>query len=314
MPTISVVIPTYNRAKYLVQAVESVLGQTFRDFELIVVDDGSTDDTAHVLAPYADRLSYVYQRNRREGAARNTGIRLARGDYVAFLDSDDLWLPGKLAQDLAAFQAAPDSGLVYSAAEFVADDGSVLRRRLPHPEGDVFARLALENFIPLSTATVRRACLREAGGFREDPDLSGTYDWELWVRLAARYRFAYGPRVATHIRAHAGNMLSDASHMERAMLRGVELVLANPTLGERVAGRQARIRASMYYHIGVNHYSNGHMARARHYFAKAARTWPQDALTPRLAIAWAKTLVGARGALALRRARRILDFGFWILD
>ena len=97
MPKVSVIIPTYNGAQYIKQAVDSVLAQTYDDYEIIVVDDGSTDDTAELLRPYGDRITYLYQENRKLPAARNTGIRTARGQYLAFLDSDNLFLPHKLA-------------------------------------------------------------------------------------------------------------------------------------------------------------------------------------------------------------------------
>ncbi len=109
MPKVSVIIPTFNCAVYLPQAIESVLGQTWQDFELIVVDDGSTDDTCQVLAPYQNRLVYLYQENQGESSARNKGIQVAQGEYLAFLDSDDLWLATKLERQITVLEAWPSA-------------------------------------------------------------------------------------------------------------------------------------------------------------------------------------------------------------
>ena len=115
-PLVTVVIPTYNRADYIAETIESVLSQTYRNIEVIVIDDGSTDGTAQVVAPFIPRVSYVQQENAERGASRNHGLRLARGKYVAFLDSDDVWLPTKVADDVAYLEARPDVGLIHTDA------------------------------------------------------------------------------------------------------------------------------------------------------------------------------------------------------
>src|SRR5918996_212462 len=119
---VSVVIPTYNYGRYLPEAVESVLHQTFPDLEVIVVDDGSTDDTRELIGRFGDKVCYIYQRNQGLPAARNTGIRAARGEYVGFLDSDDLWLPGKLALQVPRLDSRQAVGLVYADALFFSDE------------------------------------------------------------------------------------------------------------------------------------------------------------------------------------------------
>src|SRR5215831_13288100 len=115
-PLVSAVIPTYNYARYVTGAVESVLAQSFDDLEIVVVDDGSTDETADTLRPFLDRIRYIRQGHRGLAAARNTGIRVARGPYVAFLDSDDLWLPEKVSVQIARLNGDPAVGLVYGEA------------------------------------------------------------------------------------------------------------------------------------------------------------------------------------------------------
>ena len=176
-----------------------------------MVDDGSTDGTAaFVREPIGARVRYVLQENQREGAARNAGARRASGRYFAFLDSDDYWLPGKLRRRPGAVFASPTHrpALVYSRARNVdpADRPIGERASWPSPQGDVFWSLARESFMPMSTVTVRADAFRACGGFVEDRDLSGTADWELWMRLAARWPVGFVDQIATCIRVHPRNM------------------------------------------------------------------------------------------------------------
>lgn len=217
-PLVSVVIPTYQRADLILGAIESCLAQEIAA-EVIVVDDGSTDGTGDVVARSGLPVRYLTQTNRREGAARNLGIRHAGAPYVAFLDSDDTLERGKLRRDLDAFAALPGAGLVFSRATYVDERGRVLHVapvRPPVHRG--VAALVRHNYVPLSTATVPLAVLQEVGGFSEEPAMSGSYDWHLWVRIAARYPVVFVPAPGARIRSHSGNMMTDPSRMERAIM------------------------------------------------------------------------------------------------
>lgn len=191
-PAVSVVMATYNYGRFLGGAVESVLGQTFGDFELIVVDDGSSDDTAAVLRPYlADprvrgyRLDHLGQ-----PAAKNVGIRLARAPLIAFLDADDLWLPAKLERQLACFQADPSLGLVCARTLWIDETGIPLERKQPTLyRGNVLDELFVDNFVCFSSAMVRAKVLHEVGLFDESLPLA--IDYDLWLRVAASHRFDY---------------------------------------------------------------------------------------------------------------------------
>ena len=125
-PEVSVVVPAYNSVAYTVETVESVLGQTYSDLELIVVDDGSTDHTREALRPYFDRIQYVYQENEGACRARNLGITLSKGEYVACLDCDDLWLPNKLEQSISVLEANPGAAFVFTACYTIDPDGHIL--------------------------------------------------------------------------------------------------------------------------------------------------------------------------------------------
>lgn len=195
-PRVSVILPTFNRAGLLARSIASVLAQTYNDFELLVMDDASTDDTAAVVRGFVDRRVRYHQldRNRGPGAARNAGIRVASGEFVAFQDSDDEWLPDKLERQIAAFAGAPSSvGIVYSDMLMVRENGSVVY----HPSPTVvsgrlvdpatgFYQVYMLGIVPV---VVRTKCLQRVGGF--DERLPAFEDLELLTRLAQRYDFIH---------------------------------------------------------------------------------------------------------------------------
>ncbi|MEZ3168266.1 glycosyltransferase family A protein [Halorubrum ejinorense] len=194
----SVVLPTYNRAHTIDAVVESVLRQTYDRFELLVVDDGSTDDTPAVVEDFDDRrIRYVrFRRNRGANVARNAGIRHADGDFLAFVDSDDRWHPEKLERQVRAMRNASDrTGVVYTGYWLEYPSG---RQYGPDPdrdahEGSIHEELLKGNgrFIPTSTALVRRACFEEVGLF--DEGLPRQQDWEMWLRISQQFEFGHDP-------------------------------------------------------------------------------------------------------------------------
>jgi glycosyltransferase involved in cell wall biosynthesis len=294
---VSAIIPTWNSATFLGRAIESGLAQHILrgEVEVIVVDDESTDTTPKVAASFGSRITYVRQPNKKEGAARNTGAAHASGTYFAFLDSDDYWLPGKLAADVARFEQSDRPSLVYSRGRNVDSSDRVIgERRLPHPQGDVFWQLAREAFMPMSSVAVRADAFRTCSGFVEDRDLSGTADWELWLRMAARWPVGFVEQTRTCIRVHERNMSGDPRYMERAMLAGVRHALADPVVAERARGRERFVRACMFVTIALNAYSNGQRARALPWLVRAIAMWPPQAFDPRFFGAASRTLLGRR--------------------
>jgi glycosyltransferase involved in cell wall biosynthesis len=294
---VSAIIPTWNSARFLGRAIESGLAQQISggEAEVIVVDDESTDTTPQVAASFGSRITYVRQSNKKEGAARNTGASRASGTYFAFLDSDDYWLPGKLATDVARFEQSDRPALVYSRGQNVdATDHVIGERHLSNPQGDVFWHLAREAFMPMSSVAVRADAFRTCGGFVEDRDLSGTADWELWLRLAARWPVGFADQNRTCIRVHERNMSADPRYMERAMLAGVRHALADPVVAERARGRERFVRACMFVTIALNAYSNGHRARSLPWLIRAIATWPPQVIDPRFFGAASRALLGPR--------------------
>ncbi len=165
-PLFSVIIPTYNRADKCIRAIESVLQQTCQDFDLWVIDDGSTDHTRTALNPYLGRLNYIFQANQGTCVARNTGIQNSNGRYIAFLDSDDRWLPGKLAAMSEAIQSHPEVGLFYSSVTNITDDGRVLWQVNAREVHDsTYFELLKADFIVLSSVVIKRECLEVTGLF-----------------------------------------------------------------------------------------------------------------------------------------------------
>ncbi len=207
LPLVSVIIPTYNRREYVQEAIDSVLAQTYRDFEIIVIDDGSTDGTGEALtARYGDQIRYIWQKNAGESAARNLGIDIARGQYVAFLDSDDLWLPNKLVKQIVVLRQNSQVGLVYSYVYQIDREG----RRLPGaPLGEstadvqpVFENLVQSCIFAPGTVVARKDCLQQVEGF----DLTIQYgeDWDLWLRLSLVTEFSAVREPLAEIRVHQG--------------------------------------------------------------------------------------------------------------
>jgi glycosyltransferase involved in cell wall biosynthesis len=186
-PRVSVILPTYNREALLARAISSVLKQTFADFELIIVDDGSTDTTREFVAGINDTRLRYYRHEKSGGpsAARNTGLRSARGEFIAFLDSDDEWYPEKLEKQLAVFAAAlPQVGLVYTGASRIYGGQSV--PWVPECRGDVLGNLLSGNVVGSPTAVMlSRAAVHDTGLF--DEELVGHEDLDYWIRVATKY-------------------------------------------------------------------------------------------------------------------------------
>jgi glycosyltransferase involved in cell wall biosynthesis len=218
--TVSVIIPTYNHAAFLAEALESVLAQTRTPLEVIVVDDGSTDETAEVLRNYQRRIRVLSQPNRGVAAARNAGAAVASGELLAFLDADDAWFPAKLERQVARFDGAPEIGLIHCGVAEVDIRGRQFRVRLDGMEGWVSTEMLLfRRGVILgggSAAVIRRATFLLVGGF--DEVLSTSADWDLYYRVARRYPVGFLPEVLVRYRVHGGNMHGNIHAMARDML------------------------------------------------------------------------------------------------
>jgi glycosyltransferase involved in cell wall biosynthesis len=224
MPVASVIIPTYNRAHLVGATLRSVCAQTFPQFEILVVDDGSTDGTEELLAGLRDRVVYRRVAHGGASAARNAGLEMARGEYVAFLDSDDLWDPRFLEATVGALIAAPRAGFVYcdySIFDGVIDEqGSTQVRCLKEHEklrGNLFAALLRTDFLCTGGLLVRRDCFGQIGIF--DPALPVAQDWDLWLRLALRYEAGYVDEPLLKVRSHTEQISRDGAQVHADNVR-----------------------------------------------------------------------------------------------
>ncbi|MGB7248528.1 MAG: glycosyltransferase family A protein [Phormidesmis sp.] len=230
---VAVIIPAYNSMRYLPEALSSVLAQSYQDFEVIIVDDGSQDEIKDWYAQLSDavrqQVTLFSQPNQGVAYARNTGIAQTSSPYVAFLDSDDIWLPHKLAQQVQYLEANPTVSLVCSGAAVVDPQGQLMGRIYPGQlDPQPWAQLVVSNVIPTpSVVLARRECLEAVGGF--DLDLiSYVEDKDLWIRIARSHKMASLPGIMIHKRRHATNLSKKWKSMELASYQVLEKAFANP--------------------------------------------------------------------------------------
>lgn len=250
MPAVTVVIPAFNHERYVERCITSVLAQTFTNFEIIVVDDGSQDRTPDILRRYEDRITLIRQDNRGTQAARNTAIRASAGQYIALLDSDDVWLPNKLARQVEAFTSRPGVGLVYGQAHIVDANDVCIGTNLGKPIADPslqYEQILIENPIPALTAMVRKECFDMVGLF--DERLVGAADWDMWLRISARWLVLALPEPLARYRVHDTNT---TDHLRKSKLlltehlQVLEKAFADPS---RRVSELTRNQALARYHL-----------------------------------------------------------------
>ena len=227
MPLISVIVPVYNGEKTIRETIESVFNQSFSDFEIIVINDGSQDSTLDVLASIQDpRLKVFSYPNSGVSASRNRGFSHTVGEFIAFLDADDLWTPNKLEAQLAALQDNPNAAVAYSWTDFI-DETSQFLRPGPHftISGDVYAELLRGNFLANgSNPLIRRQALIKVGSF--DELLPPAEDWDIYLRLAAHYHFIAVPFSQILYRVSTNSQSSNVFKQEAASLKFIERAYA----------------------------------------------------------------------------------------
>lgn len=271
----SVVIPAYNVSLYIADCLNSVLAQSETDFEVLVVDDGSTDDTAQIVSTFEDpRVRLIQRPNGGLAAARNTGIRAAQGDLVAFLDADDRWCPGKLAAHRQVLEADPQISVSYDQSAFIDVHGQRNGLKMARTRAALTHEvLLLKNYLGNgSTAVVRRSILEQVGGF--DEDLRRFVDHELWVRLTFQgHRFQFIPHVLTEYRVHASSFTADTERM----LKSLEAFLAKiATYAPQSVQRLAPLTlACTHRWMARAAFVDGDYAKARLHAVQALRTTPQ---------------------------------------
>jgi glycosyltransferase involved in cell wall biosynthesis len=275
-PLVSIVIPTYNTASYICETIESCLAQTYPRCEIIVVDDGSTDNTAELLtARYGDRICYLRQTRAGAAAARNHGIRAARGEFIKFCDADDLLTPTIVERCMAVLKQQPGTHIVHTRIQFIDVHSKTPLEPGPTPlSGDIFCDLLLGHGSGIQTSAVlaRRQILLQVGLFDEDPRLMRCQDWDLWLRLARKYRFA---AIDEPLVLYRLDLVRLRSLRYRKALGILTAVQKSRHYAERRAclddDAYDQLEASRYHVLAVAYWEMGRRAEARSAFRHALR-------------------------------------------
>lgn len=239
MPKVDVIIPAYNAATFLPATLQSVESQTFEDWRILLVNDGSTDNTTQVIAPYQERmrhkLIHIQQANAGLPAARNKAIRHSSAEFLAILDADDIWLPWRLEESLKSFENRPQIGLSYGMIRYIDANGNMTAwqdRRQKNAEGNIATHIYTRKVnLPCPTITFRRNCVEDVGLF--DETMRATEDRDMWLRIAVKYEIAFIERVIAHYRLSPNSMSSDLNRMITAQLNFVEKHRNMPGCGLR---------------------------------------------------------------------------------
>lgn len=226
-PLVSIITPTFNRSDYLPEAIDSVLGQTYPNFELIIIDDGSTDDTKTLVDSYLTdpRINYIYQSNQGQSVARNKGIAESKGEFVCFLDSDNAWCPNKLERSVQEFRRFPEADIVYGDIILIDEKSAEIGKgSMKRYSGKITPYLLKDNFVSMNTTMTRRKCFDELGSFNESDRIAE--DYELWLRFSTRFEFRYIPEFLGYYRVMDDQISSDKKQRflgnERLLLNFLE--------------------------------------------------------------------------------------------
>ncbi len=295
--SVSVVIPTRNRARLLRATVASVLAQTHPDVEVVVVDDGSTDDTPALARGFGDRVTYLRQEHQGVEAARKRGLAHARGRYVNFLDDDDVMLPTKLARQAAVLDADPRVGVVHCRYHYVDREGRHLETVGPQPAGDVLPQLVWGCFPWSGGPLLRRESL---AGIADDAHRDWHGDWGMWLRTAlAGWRWACVQEPLGWYRMMPGSMTDDeVANCERLVMNVLAAVFADASLPPRIRAERDRVHAGWYGWLACRYYLSGHARDGARCLSRVVGLRPelradpnpildqirQDALTPRVRV------------------------------
>ncbi|MCI0512455.1 glycosyltransferase [candidate division KSB1 bacterium] len=271
MPLVSIIIPTFDRAPLLADAIRSVLKQTFQDFELIIVDDGSTDETSLIVSQIAPRARYFYQSRQGVSAARNTGIRQAQGRYLAFLDSDDLWRKKKLEIQLAAIQQDASIQICYTN-EIWLRNGQHLNQKKKHQK---YSGWILEQLLPLciispSSVLIAREVLETVGLF--DESLIVCEDYDLWLRIGVRYPIHFIDQPLIYKRGgHADQLSQQHWGIDRFRVQALEKLWHDPALKPAQRPAVLAMLQKKCQILAQGAHKRGHSDLARHYFTLAEK-------------------------------------------
>jgi glycosyltransferase involved in cell wall biosynthesis len=309
-PKVSIVMPVLNGERYLGEAVESILAQAYRDYELVAVDDGSTDRTRILLHQFQDRLKLRYVNHpvcKGISISVNDGIQNATGEYITFLDHDDLWCPDFLETQVGYLDKHPDVGMVHSDFQTIDSEGNIIEESVAHcrqrkrVSGQVFRQLFMDSFIAGSSVVIRKECFDRLGGFDESLHWA---DYHMWLRVAYYYKIDYVPKVLTKYRQHttqsSRNYATERPDQESVPMIAIEKLLKQyPQIRSELGEKTIRRRmATLYFDLSYSWLWTGASRNARACLAHAIRRWPTKS---DFYIVYALSLLPPWAAKAMRR-------------
>lgn len=268
--TVSIIIPTYNRASFIQQTILSVLDQTLQDFEIIIIDDNSNDNTKEIVDSFFhdDRIIYLKNsKNMGPGAARNIGLKIAKGKYIAFLDSDDLWLPKKLETQIRYMEENPQFHLVYSNGWMINTKGETIQiylNKRHNVEGNIFPDLLKRNFIMNITVMMRRGVFETIGLLNEDLSIVAVEDYEYWLRVSMHFNIGYINEPLALYRIHTEN-ISKAKSVAILRQRVLKTILHNYNCPQKFYEQIENIIERLNYSASVYCWKNSDKANAKRY-------------------------------------------------
>ena len=274
MKKVSIIIPAYNYARYIGEAVNSALAQSYPDCEVIVVNDGSTDDTKKILELYYDGITVVEQENKGLPAARNAGVRASNGDYICFLDADDMLLPEKIKEEVYWLERDEDLEWVYCDA-FLTDEKGVKLKKYSEmftsqyweaKRGIVFKTFLKGNFVPVNSPLITRECVVE-NPF--DEDLKSYEDFDFWLRVSRRYKTMYIDKPLCCVRKHGGGMQKDSLNLYWNGIRVVKRLIDRAGLNKEELKMAKELLASFFLQTAEKYYVSGDKKKASEAFKKA---------------------------------------------
>lgn len=273
-PLVSVIIPTYNSAKYIKETLDSVFNQTYKNIEVIVVDDGSVDNTREILEKYNSKIKYIYQGNKGPSAARNRGIKEARGSYIAFLDSDDLWLPEKLEKHTSLFMKNLSLKLTYCAGYYEDEKGSILKTFSleKYSQQKLIEILVTRNCIgSASRVIVDKECFDKVGLF--DERLEVAEDWDMWLRICRKFEFRCINKPLVKIRVHKGSQSYFGDKNLKNELKFLNKIFSDKSLKRKwILKRKAY--GYRYYSAAIAYRENGEREKVRECILKSFHLFP----------------------------------------
>lgn len=264
----SIIIPTYNRAHRIVETIQSVLDQNYEDFELIIVDDGSTDNTQEIVGSFEDeRIRYFKKSNEERAIARNYGIEKANGAYITFLDSDDRLYPHYFEEALKVIKSNNNPEWFHLAYEIKDENGEVLRREIKR-QGDINKSLITGNHLSCIGVFVKKDIIQKLQ-FNTDPDIIGSEDYLLWMELACLYPLRYSNRISAYMIQHSGRSVVNfkKDQLIKRIKKNISYVVRNPSFQHSFSKKEASFKSHRYLYL-ANHLSRSHagLSSLKYYF------------------------------------------------